>query len=237
MAVDTRGSLKAEVLALVDETGDTGTTATIVNNALAEAHHQRCTSEDWDFMKWPVPVTFSLVANQRLYTLHPDYQRPLYVFNRTTKEYLIETPLRQLEASTVRWNDDTTGNRFWFVQPSPLSTQPSSASTISIVSSSASDTGASYAVTIRGDTTNGVREEAITPTGTSTATGTISFRSPILMVTLEVAWNGTLTVSAGATTLLTLPAGELGRMHPQMELAWLPQSADTIEYRFCRKPK
>lgn len=228
--------LRDEVLAWLDESGSTTTTLTNVNNALNEAHRRRLTAETWPFMIWDTPETFTLAASDQLYTLHHEFHRPLYFFNRNKKVYLKEVPARTLAPSGVRWNTDTDSMRFALWGRTQVSQQPSSASTISIVSTSASDTTAAKAITIKGLTANGVDTESITPTGTTTATGTKSF-TKIFGVTKGAAWAGTLTVSAGATTLLTLLPTEYGRSHQQLYLLGSPTTPDVIEYRFYRLPK
>lgn len=107
---------------------------------------------------------------------------------------------------------------------------------VTIVSTSASDSGTSKAITIRGDTTSGIRSETISPIGTTPTSGAILFNR-ILDVSLGDVWAGTLTLSAGSATLLTLTAGEFGRQYPQLRLLYLPDSTDVIEYDFYQIPR
>ena len=229
--------IRDEVKSWLDEATNTSTTHTNVGYAINRAHQQRCTEANWPFMEWPQPETITLVASQRRYILHSELFKPIYMFNKTSKKYLVETPYRQLEASQARWNTDTGGTRYKFIAPSPVAVQPTAATTLTIVSSSASDTTVSKAVTIRGMTANGVLSETVTPTGTAAASTTNSY-SLLLNVDLASAWLGTCTVAtAGGTTLLTLPAGDTNRQYPQIELLWTPGDTDTVEYKFYRKPR
>jgi hypothetical protein len=62
--------------------------------------------------------------------------------------------------------------------------------------------------------------------------------SLLLNVELAAVWIGTCTLAtSGGTTLLTLPAGNVSRQFPQIELLWTPGDADVVEYKFYRKPR
>ncbi|HYE17347.1 MAG TPA: hypothetical protein VEA69_02825, partial [Tepidisphaeraceae bacterium] len=197
---------------------------------------RRLTAKLYSFMLWDTPETFTLTQSDQLYALHPEFHRPYYFFNRTKKQYWREVGSRQLGPSGARWNTDTDRQQYTLWGRTAVQTQPAAASIITIVSSAVGDNTASKAITIRGVANGAVTTEAITPNGTSAVTGTTSF-SKILGVTKGAPWAGTLTVSAGATTLLTLGPGEYGRSYQQLFLLGSPSTADTIEYRFYRLPK
>lgn len=237
MAILTYADMQDKVLRSLDEAGDTGTTLAIVKDYIQVAHNVRCTSTPWNFMLWPDVVTFSTVANTRYYSLHQEFQRILWIRNRTTKEYLREAPLRALEELGVDWNNDTgSADRYILTANQQVQAQPTSSSTVTIVSTSASDTSSnSCTVIVRGETSNGVTSETITATGTSNATSTNSFTT-ILQITKTGTWAGTLTVTAGAVTLLKLFATEYGRNYRRLETLRIPTPGETIEYRFYRQP-
>jgi hypothetical protein len=222
----------------MDEADNTTQTYTNVTNALNMAHQQRCTENQWSFMLWRQSETLTLVAGQRRYILHPLVGRMLYVYNRTKKTYLVETPWREVQASGVKWLDDTSGTRYFFTETSPVAVQPSTASTLTLTSSGAGDTGSSFNVNVTG-TVNGVLvTEALTPLGLTAVVSTNTFDAgSIMSVTKTADWAGTLTLTDGTTTLLTLRPTERSRAYPQIELLWTPGDADTVEYRFYRKPR
>lgn len=236
-ALYTYSDLKTQVLTNLDEAGTTGTTATLAGNFINQAQQLRLAMQPWPFMVWDSAETFTCTTGTRFYALHQEYWRPLYFFNQTTQCYLIETPARQLADTQARWNTDT-GHplQFRLASRSAVQAQPTSSSTIRIVSSSASDTTAAKAITVRGVTANGVTSESLTPNGISQVTSTNSF-SKILAVTKGAAWVGNLTMTsnAGAVTNLFLFPTEYGRNYQQIELLVSP-SADVIEYRFIRQP-
>ena len=236
--IQTFSNLREEVLGYLDEGGATGTTLTIVNNALNSAYVQRLTEVDWNFMLWPRAETLTTVVGQRTYGLHSEYWKGLWFRNRTTKSYLIETPMRQLEQTGADWNNDTgSAERFTLTSRTQIQNQPSSASVISIVSSSASDASSAKAITVGGMTSTGYTTESITPNGITAAPGSTSF-TEIITVTKAAAWVGTMTMTSnsGAVTNLTLFPTEYGRSHQQIELLRAPATAETIEYRFYRQP-
>lgn len=231
--------LQDEVLSWLDESGATSVTLTNVKNSLQQAHLQRLTQQDWNFMLWPTSVTFNTVSGTRHYSLHSEYYKPLYFFDQTGKKYLIEQNQRSLAPSGARWNQDTgSPDRFVLWGRQPVANQPASAGTLSVVSSSGSD-GNTKTVKVRGTDSTGsyVVEETLTMNGLTPVAGSVTFSNPILSITLSEEMAGTLTLTCGATTMLVLQPGELGRSYPRMELLRDPTTQSTIEYRFYRQPR
>jgi hypothetical protein len=228
--------LQDETLRHLDEATATGaTTRALVKDFLNQAHRYRCTNERWPFMLWEGAETFTTVAAQSAYTLHPEFHRPLYMWNRTRNEFLVELPFRALENIEPYTVVVSNPLRYTLWNRSPVAAQPSAASTISVVSTSTADTGSTYAVTIRGISSSNVVTTTLTPSGTTTTATTTTF-TKILNITLGAACAGTLTFTAGSTTLLTLSPGEFSRTYPVITLLDLPSTADVIEYRFFRQP-
>lgn len=234
----TFSTLRDEVLRHLDEYGDTGTTKANVDNALNQAHFQRLTEERWPFMLWRVPVTFTLTSGQQLYSLHQSFHRPYYFRNTTTRQNLIEVPVRELSDVGVDWNNDTTGRHVALWGRSPVQNQPTSYSQITIVSDNAADTSSTKAITIEGETYDGIETETITPNGLSSVTGSKEF-CHITAVTKAGEWVGKLTMTsdAGTVTNLTLHPTEFGRSYQQLYFTWVPGGGETIEYRFYRTPR
>lgn len=236
--MDTLKTLRDEVLSWLDEAGDTSTTKTNVDNAINDAHQRRITSYNWPWTVWPKAETITLVADQQYYSLHPEVDRIIYLRNVDNNTYLKAAPYRGIDPMGGNLHNALLGDKFHFMGMSPVENQPSSASVITIVSSSASDTGAGDAVTIRGETATGIQSETISPNGTTPAAGSVSF-TRILNVTLAAAWVGTLTMTSnsGAVTNLTLNAGELGKQFPQIFLTWQPDGGETLDYKFYTRPR
>lgn len=233
-------NIQDEVLRNIDEDTNTSTaTLTLVKNAINQAHLRRLTSYDWNFMLWPVPITFNTVVNQQTYTLHSEFYKPYYFYNQTVKAYLIEENSRELGPSGVRWNSDTGhASRFAFWGRSPVMSQLGTPSQLVLASDNVSDTGTPFSVTVRGTDSSGLGliTETLTPNGTTPVTGVKTFSNPILNITLGMVWNGNLTLKLGSTVILQLTPGELGRSYPLFYVLSIPNAVDTIEYRFYRQP-
>lgn len=231
-------NIQDEVLSWIDESDDSNDTVlTNVKNAINQAHMARLQGMQWNFMLWPTPLTFSTVAGVQTYSLHSQFVKGYYFFNRNSKQYLREMNSRQIGPSGMRWNTDTGSAReFTLWGRSPLQVQPQTSGLITIISSAAGDAGKS--VVMGGtDSTNSYKvQEIITCGGTNPNIGTVTFSNPITNVTLSEAYEGTLTIKMGSLVLLVLQPGELSRSYPQMFLMNNPTSSEVIEYRFFRQP-
>lgn len=109
-----------------------------------------------------------------------------------------------------------------------VANQINTAGTISVVSTSASDTTQTLLAI---GTVGGVEDtrEEITLSGTSTKAGTLNFQK-LFSLTLDSDPVGTITISSGATTLLTLPPGVRSRKFSRLILWKTPDStADGTE--------
>lgn len=230
--------LQDQVLNWLDEADNTTTTRTNVKEALNQAHQERLMQYRWPHMIWDRAETITMVAAQRLYSLHQEYNRPLYFRNQGTGEMLIETPRRNIDAENTDWDNDTDTNRFVLAGWQTVKAQPTSASVITVVSDSASDNSSTYNITVRGVDSNGaVVTNTITPNGTTPVAGTQSFVK-ILSIVKTAATNGTLTFTSNsaAVTVLSLTASEYARQYRQLELLYQPTAGDVIEYKFYRQP-
>ena len=236
----TFGDLRTEVLAWLDESAAGATSATYLNvtAALQQAHTIRLTEDQWKFMLWPRVETLTTVASKTLYSLHQEFLRPYWVRNTTQDVWMVEVPSRNMEPLGLSFEQDSDTLQFALWGRSQVTAQPSSASVVTIVSSSASDTTAAKAITIYGDTASGITTESLTPSGTTPVAGTTSF-TQILGVTKAAEWVGTMTMTSNsaAVTNLTLFPTEYGRSYQQLALLSAPTAGETISYRFYRKPR
>ena len=224
--------IQDEVLLYWDAPGETGDFLTVVKNAINDAQAQRTDDQKWNFMLWEDTLTFSTASGTLGYVLHPLVNRLHRIYNTTTCTPLTEVPTREYYEEVPSKFD------FHWVEPSPVLVQPSTTATVNIVSSSASDTEAAKAVTIRFlDGSDDIQEETLTPTGTTLVSTTASAKK-ILNVTKAGTWVGTMTLKDNATnTMLTLLTSEFGKQYPQIRLFKDPAATETIEYRFYRIPR
>lgn len=236
--VYTYKNLRDQVLRIVDETGET-TTETLVKELMNQAHQARCMERKWNFLLHPKEYSFTTVAGQRLYTLHQEFDRPFYFFNTVTKRFLTEVPKEHVGEQEESVDDSvmqTSIQRFCLFGETPFKAQPSTASTISIVSDSASDTGSNYQIVVKGEDADGeVFAEILTMNGTTPVVSTNSFTF-LTSITKNQSFNGNLTVTCGGTTVLTLLPWEMGRTYKQIYFLEPPVGGEVIKYRFYHQP-
>lgn len=236
----TLADMRTELLGWLDETNAITTSSTYLNvtAAIKQAHVLRLTEDQWKFMLWPSEVSITTVANQQVYSLHQEFLRPYTMRNSTRHTWMIETPSRNLASDSIDVDRDVNTDRYTLWGRGQVNAQPTSASVVTIVSSSASDNTSAKAITITGDTADGMTSETLTPGGITPTVGTVLFTN-IISISKAAAWVGTLTVStnSGAVTNLTLFANEFGRSYPQMQLLYQPTAGETLKYRFYRKPR
>lgn len=231
-AIETFSQLTNRVLAWMSDEGNTGLMKTLVQDSIKDSHERRLTSEAWTFMRWPRRETFDLVAGQRVYTLHELFLFPRYMMNRRTGQPLVEISDRGFLDNYQGFDSTGDGPRFVYSGRTKVQQQPPSTSVITPTSSNAGDNG--KAVIITGITASGA---VISETITLPNAGATAFVEVLDPVKVEGMWLGTLTISAGATTLLELGPTEWGKSYQQIEFLDTPTSADTVEYNFYRQPK
>jgi hypothetical protein len=241
-AVLTFENLIDQVLHYLDQAGETGTPRDVISDAIKRVHKARLTERKWNFMRWDSPQTITTMVGQKFYSLHQEFFRPVFFYNRTIKRTMEQvtdgTLLPAMSGLEVDYDTgfgqedwtDSTGSAYRFILGgvSPVKYQPSSASVITVAGESAKT------VTVKGETSDGdVASETIT-VGTP---GTIEF-TKILQVVKGDGWTATMTMTSngGAVTNLTLRADEVGRQYRQLELLNEPDAVETIIYKFYRKP-
>jgi hypothetical protein len=163
----------------------------------------------------------------------------LYFYNKTTKRFLTEMPLRQVSDDV--WALTSTEpmgsvDSFIFQGTSPVQNQPTTLAPVSVVSTSASDTGSTYQIVVKGEDENGVVfAEVLQLNGTTPVSSSASFYK-ILGVTKTQNFNGTITLTSGTTTLVSLLPWEMGRQYRTIYFLENPMGGEEIEYRFYRQP-
>lgn len=220
-----------EVLAWLDEAGDTDVTQTLVKQSIRAAHEKRLLEERWSFMLSRVKI-FSTVVAQQTYTLDPEFLRLMYLKNLSTTEPLVEYQDDNVLNNGYDWSvDQDSAHKFALWGRSEVANQPTAASAVTVTSSNVADTAVT--VTVRGDTASGTQTETITVG----ATGAVLF-TEIFKVTKSSGWAGTMTLktNAGAVTNLILTATEYGKSYQNLYLLAIPNVAESLEYRFYRQP-
>jgi hypothetical protein len=234
--------LTNKVLNYLDQAGETGTPRDVVHDTIRSVHASRLTERKWNFMKWDALQTITTVVGQKFYSLHQEFFRPVYFYNRTAKQtmeqVIDETLLPAMSGLEVDydtglgfedWTQASGGAyRFQLAGISPVQNQPASASVLEVAGQS------SMTVTVKGETSDG---DVTTETITVGTPGTVEF-TKILQVVKGDGWTATMTLTAdsGSTTVLKLRANEYGRQYRQLELLNTPTTAETLVYKFYRKP-
>jgi hypothetical protein len=145
------------------------------------------------------------------------------------------------------WNDPTPDEggspySYSYQGIAHTSKQPSSASVLTISSSSSSK-----AVVVRGVDSSGVYQTETIPTnasdGTTAVNGTTSWAatsggdSPIEIIQKESTFAGTLTVTSNsaAVTIVTIAPNDLVFSAPKIRMYYQPDAAETIRYYFYQR--
>jgi hypothetical protein len=230
--------LQNQVLRNLDEVEDEGTTRDLVKDTLNQMHQQRCTEFLWPFMLWGRTETITTVAGQRTYSLHQEFERPLFVQNQSRKLLLHEVPNANIPEGQLLDENIGSANFFslWGIQPVP--TQPTAATGLRIRSTDSGDTGTAKTVRIRGVLSDGdVVTETLTANGTSNVASSETTYVEILNITKTTPWTGAMILeTTGGTQLLLLRSNETSRYYRLLHLLDIPTAAETLKYRFYRKP-
>jgi hypothetical protein len=238
--IHTFDSIIQEVMRQTDEAGTTGTTQTLLQEYVRAAHNLRCVEFREHFMR--MEGTITTVSGQREYTLSPLFDKPILFYNTTCKTPLIETPPRNQEDERLDLSDTPQGtaSQFYYSGYAAVKNQPTSASVVTAVSSNGADIGSNYQIAVKGVNTDGdITVDVLTLDGITPVVGTHTFQAGgILAVTKSGATSGTVTLTSnsGAVTLITLTPNELGKQYRKIRLLASPTTAETILYRFYRKP-
>lgn len=121
-----------------------------------------------------------------------------------------------------------------FVKKSYVQAITTVADTVSVVSSSTSDTSASIIITGR---VSGIEKtETLALNGTTTVDGTLTFDADgIESVSLTSACAGSVTLTDSANTIVVIPAGYTRIEAPRIRLWYVPGSTLTLPYIYYQK--
>jgi len=192
--------------------------------------------QGWSWLR-QYGYTFSTVADTQVYALSPlvdtskiitmyDAASPRHIANMTEAEFRMYSP-----------GAESTGDAYLYrlIGYSPVQNQPTSASALSFVSSSASDTA--VVINIQGlDGSSVLVSETVTLNGTSSVSSTYSY-TKIMSLSKDVVSVGKVTVTsnAGVVTNVVIAAKDRHASHPMVGLYSIPDSVDTIYYDFTMK--
>lgn len=219
---------------LADRLKNTEIGTTRLNRWVNLAQDDIATLVDCDHLE--TEIFFSSVANQRKYYLPIEFNKILSVLDLTNNRELYILSEAQLESFDPDRSESGTPSHFSIFGYSWVKAQPTSASAVSIVSSSTSDTVEK--VRINGKV-NGVEDtEILTLNGTTTVTGTKSFTEIFSIVKASTTVGKiTATSNSGAVTLTEIAPGELHSEYQPLDLWPLADGAFSYRVRGHRRPR
>lgn len=241
MSVSSRKEIRDHVYKLTDLTSDSNNDTMIndfINDTLNEINDpgwayapRKELQHNWAWLRRK--TSFSTVGDQEDYLLPRDVDRIALVRQETTPVRLRQVSDRRFYGADAK--RDETGNPYWYRlwEVSGVSTKLSTADTIDVVSDSTSDAGdTGLTVTVWGQVDSITRSEVYTLNGTTTVSGSLTFDANTVFVSKAKDTTGTITVSAGATTLVQLAPDDRNPLFKTMSLFPIPDSAITmyIEY-------
>ena len=214
---------------------DTGSAMqTIIKTYANNAYFEILKRVNWDAINPDYQV--SVVAGTRDYVLPSDFGKEKYVYDSTNLSYISWISLEKLADDFAdSLNSSGLVSRYTTFQDL-VRNQPSSASTISIVSSSASDV--SQSIRIKGTDANDVEvEESVTITGLSAAVSTNSYKS-IRSVSKSASTVGRITgtSNSGAVTNFIMAPDNLDYKVLKLRLHYTPSNALTLNVPYHIKP-
>jgi hypothetical protein len=206
----------------------------LVKDALNRANTKRSTEDKWKFMLSP-RKTLSVVAAQQSYILpHFDLLKLHYLYSTTHNRWAFSIPTKQIPYSDISFNQTADGGYHYSItgSQSPVKTQPTAASTLT-VSSSVSETSNPTLYVEGTDSNDEMTSETI-----AVGTGSVSFKT-VQYVAKVGTFAGTVTLatSSPVTTLLVLTATTYAKQYPILEWAHIPNESETFIYRYFRKPR
>lgn len=142
--------------------------------------------------------SFSTVSGTQDYVLPDNFKKELYVHDATNLRELAPVSLQDLAERYTSTLTTSDAPERYVILYKPVQKQPSSSSTLSIVSSSASDT--TQTLFVRGISSSVEITESITLTGTSTATSSNSF-TEIISISKSAATAGKVTITSNAAAV------------------------------------
>lgn len=181
-------------------------------------------------------VEFTTTAGQRAYYFDGDWNRVISISdvdNQVFLNYVTETDIEKADP-----NIDDTGSptAYTMYGVSYVNAQPTSSSTLSVVSSSLDDT--SQKVQIVGETSDGVLDEEVSLNGTTAVVSSLSYTRIISISKSDVTAGAvTITSNAGAVTNVRLGARDIFKQFQTIYFWPIPDGNYSMRGRFFRKPK
>lgn len=181
-------------------------------------------------------LQFDTVSSQETYFLDANIGRILSMTNTTNRWGMEEVSEREMNDIDPQRNISGTPTRYSMFGKSEVSSLNPTASQITVVSNSALDT--TQSVRIIGLVSNVETSENIALNGLAPATSTNTIdANGIIGVRLSATTSGSVTVTAGATTLVIIPSGKLFKIYQPVKLGPIPAATYTIRVNYIQGPR
>lgn len=179
--------------------------------------------------------TFNTVAGTQDYVMPDDFGKELVVRDTTNGVELARVDYQYLITNYPDSIEDTGTVGRYTIYEDTVKEQPSSASTISITSSSASDT--TQTIRIRGIVSGSETSEAVTLNGTTAVVSTNSYtRIKAISKSAVTVGRITATSNSGAVTLSVMAPKITESRYKLMKLHYVPASVITVSVPYITKP-
>lgn len=206
--------------------------ATIIKVYCNNAYREILRRVNWRAINYSYQI--STVAGQQDYILPSDFGKELYLHDATNLRYIPFISAEQLvetfpSSLTVQGTVDQ-----YTIYKDVVRTQPTSAATISFVSSNSGDT--SQAIRIKGTDSNDIEvEETINLNGLTTVPTTNSYKT-IRSITKSASTTGRITGTSGATTVAILAPADLDYKVKKLRLHDVPSTVLTLNFPYFVRP-
>ena len=204
---------------------------TILGRYVNERYFRILRSINWEVIN--SVYSFPTVAGTQIYTLPEDFGKELYALDTTNGTELASDSFGNLVRA---YPDDLTSSgtvKQFVIYGDAVKVQPTSAGTVTVVSSDASDT--TQKVLIRGEVSNYETTEQLTLNGTTNVTGTLSF-SRIKGISKDGNTTGKITVTCNSQTMAILPPKVNESRYKLIFLHYNPSTVITIKMPYIIKP-
>ena len=180
-------------------------------------------------------INFSTVINQREYFFELEFNKILSVTD-VASNFPLDNVTRADEELVDPNRDDQSSNPYAYIVGalSWVKAQPTSASVITVSSSSTSDVA--QQVRINGIVAGEEDSELFTLNGTTAVVGTKSF-TEVFTVAKGDTTEGNVTVTAAAVTITTIPAKALSKQYQPIILYPIPSAVEAFRVRGIRRPR
>lgn len=173
--------------------------------------------------------SFSCTSGTQDYAMPDDFLKPISVYDATNKRNLTQITYKEYQQNYEADLTSTSTPDFYVITEDCVKTQPSSVGTVTVVSSSASDT--SQTVYIRGIVSGIEQTESVTLTGTTNAVSTKSF-SRILGLAKSATTVGYITITRGSDTLSIMAPEIVTSRYKSLKLVRTPGGAYSIQVKY-----